>query len=177
MATGQIRNIRRRVRLTTTKIERNLMHPARNQNKMIDIANFNNLRANKNSNPSRGPVDNLSSIEARRMADLPAREQNAKLGQDLKRQSVGFLEGKEMHFTCQFPKKSEATCPPRRIPKEKTPAVPGPNLKAAAEGAKRKGQTGEVRSKLPLVQALPVRTWGRWMQGQCLGRSCGIPSN
>ena len=108
---------------------------------MFNAAKLNNLRANKNSNPPRGPIDNLGSIDARRMVHSPTREKRAKLCKYLEWEPMSLLKSKKMHLASQSPKKPEAKCSSCRIPKKKAPTVPSTYFKTAAEGAQGEGQT------------------------------------
>ena len=76
------------------------MYSTRNQNGVFDIAELNNLRANKNSNPPEAPGINTIDIKARRMLDMPTWKQRAKFGNDFVWKTVGFLQAQNMPLLC-----------------------------------------------------------------------------
>ena len=74
---------------------------------MFEIAELGNLGANKNSNPSKAPGIDTITVEARRMFDKPAWEQDTKLGNDLVRETMGFLQAQNVPLQSKTPQELE----------------------------------------------------------------------
>ena len=115
------------------------MYSTRNQNGVFDIAELNNLGANKNSNPSQAPGNDTIRVKARGVPYSPSRQQGGKLGDNLHRKTMGFLQAQNMPFLCQFSQKIKGKGTLSRITNKKSSTVPSTNLKGATQWAQGEG--------------------------------------